>query len=282
MSSRTPALTYFFCTGAAKSGTTLLARVLDQNPDIACLWESYALMPRSSASIFNPASNSWRRHGFAKEDVLRWASIWNSQPRALLRRVLNRFIGPQYLVGSSFRQTMPEALGDFARRCNAAVVGDKWPWYVDYLDQVLEVFPDSKLIYNTRDPRGLWNSAQRFKDRNRGDELLTRMLSQARRMVPYLQRENSITIRYEDLVNHPQETCRQLCAFLGCTFSPRYLNYHRHTDPYPDRWHWIPEASQPFDPRHASKWKEQMTPDEIERVSRMAGWFIDNYGYGSE
>ena len=143
-----------------------------------------------------------------------------------------------------FRQTMPEALGDFARRCNAAVVGDKWPWYVDYLDQVLEVFPDSKLIYNTRDPRGLWNSAQRFKDRNRGDELLTRMLSQARRMVPYLQRENSITIRYEDLVNHPQETCRQLCAFLGCTFSPRYLNYHRHTDPYPDRWHSIPEASQ--------------------------------------
>jgi hypothetical protein len=279
MSSRTPGMTFFFCTGAAKSGTTLLARVLDQNPDIACLWESYAFMPRSSASIFNPASNSWKRHGFAREDVQRWASIWNSQPRALLRRALNRFIGPQFLVGSSFRQTMPEALVDFARRCNATVVGDKWPWYVDYLDRVLEVFPDAKLIYNTRDPRGLWNSAQRFKGRNRGDELLERMLHQARRMMPYLQRENSITIRYEDLVNRPEETSRRLHAFLGSKFSPRCLSYDRNADPYPDRWHWIPEASQQFDPWHAVKWKEQMDPRDIARVTELARWFIQEYGY---
>lgn len=279
MSSHPSELTVFFCIGAAKSGTTLLARILDQHPDIACIWESYAFRPRSSASIFHPDSNNWKRHGFAEKDVQRWAAIWNAQPTALLRRVLGKLTGRPVLVISSFRRTMPEALADFARRCHATVVGDKWPWYIEYLDQVLAVLPDAKLIYNTRDPRGLWNSAQQFKGRSRGDELLTRMLEQDRRIAPYLKRETSITIRYEDLVSRPEETCRQLYDFLGCSYSSRYLTYDADADPYPDRWHWVPEASQQFDPWHTHKWTEQMQQRDIDRVTHLSRWFIEEYGY---
>jgi hypothetical protein len=274
--------TVFFCIGAAKSGTTLLARVLDQHPDIACIWESYALHPRSRSSIFNPASNSWQTHGFVRQDVIRWASIWRAQPQSFLRRILRRLTGRPYLVTSPFQRTMSEALADFSRRCHARVVGDKWPWYINYLDQVLEAFPQARFIHNVRDPRGLWNSAQRFKGRQRGNELLQRMLEQERRVMPYLTRKNFHVLRYEDLVYEPEKTCRHLYAFLGCDYAPEYLTYHPKADPYPQRWDWVPQASQPFDPRHASKWNGQMTPDEIERVSCMAGWFIDKYGYRSE
>ncbi len=270
----------FFCIGAAKSGTTLLARVLDQHPDIACIWESYALTPRAKASIFNPASQSWHKHGFAQEKVEHWAAVWRTQPQALLRRILRKATGRPYLVVSPFQMTMSEALADFAQRCNARVVGDKWPWYIDYLRQVLKAFPQARFVYTVRDPRGLWNSAQRFKRRERGDELLQRMLEQDRRVTPYLERASFLTVRFEDLVNEPAETCRQMYAFLGCDFAPEYLAYDPEADPYPHRWDWVPQASRPFDPRHAAKWKEQMAVDEIERVSRQSGWFIDKYGYG--
>ncbi len=277
--------TVFFCIGAAKSGTTLLARVLDQHPDVACIWESYAFHPRSRASIFNPASASWRKHGFSETDVRRWAAIWRAEPRSSLRRALRRLTGRTYLAAGCFRRTMPEALADFARRCGAAIVGDKWPWYIDHLEDVLAIFPEARYVYNVRDPRGLWNSAQRFRGRQRGDELLQRMLLAEKRVSPYLDKPNFITLRYEDLVHKPETTCQRIFAFLGCGrtsmvgFSQEHLQDYAANDPYPSRWEWVPEASQPFDPWHAVKWQEQMTRREIELVTGRAGWFIERYDY---
>jgi hypothetical protein len=272
---------FFFCIGAAKSGTTLLARALDQHPAIACIWESYALHPRSPSSIFNPASDSWKKHGFAREDVQRWAAIWQAEPQALLRRIVRRLTGHHVFVAEPFRRTMSQALADFAQRCNAAVAGDKWPWYADYIEEVVAAFPRARLIYNVRDPRGVWNSAQRFKGRKRGDELLGRMLAQEARVAPYLAGENFVTIRYEDLVKEPEETCRQMYEFLGCSYRREYLRYVPEADPYPDRWDWVPEASQQFDPWHTIKWQEQMTAQEIEQVTKRASEFIEKYGYES-
>jgi hypothetical protein len=279
MSTEASSLRTFFCIGAAKSGTTLLARVLDQHPDVACIWESYAFRPRSRASIFNPASDSWRKHGFSEADVRRWASIWRAQPQMTLRRALRKLTGRTFLATSCYRRTMPEALADFARRCNASVVGDKWPWYVDHLGDVLAVFPKARYVYNVRDPRGVWNSAQRFKERQRGDELLQRMLDADRRVTSYLDRSNFITLRYEDLVHRPDATRRQLFEFLACGIAREHPLYDPTVDPYPDRWDWVPEASQQINPWHAHKWQEQMHPAEIERVSDEADWFIDKYGY---
>jgi hypothetical protein len=277
--------TVFFCIGAAKSGTTLLARVLDQHPDVACMWESYAFHPRSKSSIFNPDSDSWRKHGFSEADVRRWAAIWRAEPRSFLRRALRKLTGRTFLAADCFRRTMPEALADFAQRCGAAVVGDKWPWYIDHLDDVLAVFPEARYVYNVRDPRGLWNSAQRFKGRGRGDELVQRMLRAETRVAPYLDQPNFLTLRYEDLVNQPEVTCEELFTFLGCGaasergLSRETLQYDPASDPYPSRWEWVPEASQPFDPWHAVKWREQMSRQEIEQITERTGWFIERYDY---
>lgn len=272
-------MTVFFCVGSEKSGTTLLARMLDQHPEVACLWESYAFRPGSRASIFNPDSEKWRRHGFSESDVRRWSRIWNAQPQAFFRRTLNRLTGNSLFTTSCFRQTMPPALADFADRCSASVAGDKWPGYIRYLDTLLSVFPDARIIYNVRDPRALWNSAQRFKDRRRGDELLNLMLENDERIRPYLERPNFLTVRYEDLVCRTEETVRRMYEFLGCDFSTRYLRYDPQVDPHPDRWSWVPEAGGQIDPSHAFKWKEQVSPAEIEWVTATASSFMDHHGY---
>ena len=270
---------FFFCVGSEKSGTTLLARMLDQHPAVACLWESYAFRPGSRASIFNVDSEKWRRHGFSESDVRRWSRIWNTQPKAFLRKVLGRLTGKSLFITSCFRQTMPPALADFARRCNADVVGDKWPGYIKYLDNLLSVFPQARIIYNVRDPRALWNSAQRFKNRRRGDELLNLMLENDERIRPYLERPNFLTVRYEDLVCETEETVRQMYDFLGCDFSTRHLRYEPQDDPYPDRWSWVPEAGGRIDPSHAFKWKDQLDPAVIARVTAMASSFMNHHGY---
>lgn len=272
-------LTFFLCIGVPKTGTTVLARVLDQHPEIACIWESYVFHPRSRASLFNPQSDSWRRHGFDQERVEAWAAIWRQQPQLAARRVVRKLTGRTVLARAPFQRTMPEALADFARRCNARVVGDKWPWYIHYLDHVLAAMPQVRLIYSVRDPRGLWNSAQRFKQRQRGDEILAQMLAGDRQVTRFQQQSNFLTVRYEDLVGQPEATVRRLVRFLGCEFDPGYLEYRQEKDPYPARWDWIPEAGVQLNPWHATKWQEQLSPAEIDRVTERSRRFMDKYGY---
>ena len=269
----------FFCVGSEKSGTTLLARVLDQHPDVACIWESYAFRPNARASIFNPDSEKWGRHGFSEDDVQLWSRVWNDRARSFLGRIAGRLTGKNVFITSCFRRTMPSALDDFARRCDARVVGDKWPAYIRYIDELLTVFPDARIIYNVRDPRALWNSAQRFKERRRGDELLEQMLDNDRRIRPYLERPNFLTVRYEDLVLEPDTTVQRMYDFLGCDFSASYLQYDPGNDPYPERWSWIPASSDQIDPRHAIKWREEVDPADVQRITGVAAEFIDRHGY---
>jgi hypothetical protein len=271
-------LQFFFCIGCRKSGTTLLAKLLDRHPQIACIWESYALIYNHKSSIMNPDSDAWKKHGFAREKVLRLNQIWVDKPN-FYWRFMHKLTGYDYIKENKFRITMSEALTDFAERCNASVVGDKWPWYIDNIELVIKAFPKAKFIYNVRDPRGIWNSAQRFKERQKGDVILQEMLDKDRKISPYLQRSNFITIRYEDLVNNPKETLKQLYQFLGVDCSTQYLVDNQHEDPYPQRWSWIPETSESLNPWHSNKWQEQMNPHDIERVTNLADWFIEKYQY---
>lgn len=272
-------LTFFFCIGVPKSGTTLIARVLDQHPAIACIWESYGFHPRSGSSIFNPVSNSWRTHGFSRAKVEGWAAIWRRQPQLALRRIVRKLTGRSILVTKPFRQTMKAALADFAKRCEAEAVGDKWPWYIEFLEPLVDAFPEAKFIYNVRDPRGLWNSAQQFKGRRRGDEMLQRLLASDVAVSEYQDDRRFLTLRYEDLVWEPEVTARKLYGFLGFDFSPAYLTYEADEDFYRARWSWIPEATEQFNRWHTIKWIEQMNTAQIDRVTVQAKEFIEKYGY---
>jgi hypothetical protein len=277
----------FFCIGCQKTGSTLLARVLDQHPKIACMWESYSFDPFSHNSIFLDNSKSAQSHGFAPSDVQRWGNWWRAQlrPSPLKRayRYLQRRAGGQARTSrypvEAFKHVFMEALTDFAFRCNAEVVGDKTPLYLHRLALMLEAFPKAKYIYGVRDPRAVWNSAQRFKNRQRGDEILNELIEKDELVQPYLGQPNFLTVRYEDLVLESHETCRRLYEFLDCDYSPDYLTYQPETDPYPNRWDWIPEARDQFAPRHATKWREQMARDEIQKVNEKARAMLERHRY---
>jgi hypothetical protein len=270
----------FFCIGCQKSGTTILARVLDQHPDIACLWEAYFFNPKHDVSVFNPNSDAYSKHGFDKDKVIRWHNdLILNNVFSFYSRLNHKFTGRFRFAIPPYKKAISEAFDDFATRCNAKIVGDKWPWYVDFIDQMLSMFPDAKYIYTVRDPRGIWNSAQRFKGRERGDEILNEMLTKEKKIVKYLGNPNFLTVRYEDIILKPSETAKNLYEFLGFDFKEQYLKYDKASDPYPDRWNWVPEANNQLDPKMTSKWKELMSKEQIDRVNSMSNWFIAKYDY---
>jgi hypothetical protein len=220
--------------------------------------ESWILQRGDGASVLNLRGKKWETHGFERAQV----EQWGREP--------------------DLAHVLAEALADFGSRMGAVAVGDKWPWYIDHLDTILEAFPKAKLIYNVRDPRGIWNSAQKFKGRKRGDAVLREMLAKDRKIEALGEHSNLFSFRYEDLVCDPEATARALYEFLGLDYDPSYLDYDAARDPLPERWSWVKEASDPFDPRHTTKWREAMTQKQIDRVSRQARSFISKYDYGGQ
>lgn len=106
------------------------------------------------------------------------------------------------------------------------LVVDKQIKYFFYLPQLLKVFPDSRFIVLTRDPRV---NAQRKKLRNLNSGsnaiYLSALWKNTYNHVHYLKRHGKavMVVRYEDLVSDPQATIRATCDFLGISFVPEML-----------------------------------------------------------
>lgn len=270
-------LTFFFCIGTRKTGTTILARALDQHPDIACMMESYALIPPDTSSIFYSGGGTWKIHGFDGEKVRKWEKLWidwfNLPSEG---RWLDWLKFPRFII---FRTTFTEVLTDFASRCKVKAVGDKWPFYVMGIHDLISAFPYAKLIYNVRDPRAVWNSGQNFRGREQGDVILDEMLDADERIQPFFGYPNLITLRYEDMISNPEKELKRLYEFLGCDYSPEYLEYDPAKDPYPQRWNWVPQALGNFDKKHTEKWREQMDSEKIKEITEKSISFIERYNY---
>jgi hypothetical protein len=266
-----PAL-YFFCIGGQKTGTTLLARLLDSLPQTACIWESYAINPLHNTSILNPGSLNCIRHGFDQDFIKDLRAVWQLDTRDYLFDIEHRY--------RSFSRTMPQLLEDFARRNRATIVGDKWPWYIRHLKALLQTFPGAKLIHTIRDPRAVWNSAQRFLARERGDVVLWEILELEKMLESYNLANNQLfTVRYEDLLADPITTLRSLGHFLHIpvtTSAAAAIVQSHSTDP---RWSWIPEAMAPITASHGEKWKMQMPRERILWVQQTAAWLFQKYEY---
>ena len=114
------------------------------------------------------------------------------------------------------------------------MVGDKWPDYYRNLKLMLRAFPNAKFLYNVRDPRGVWNSGQTFRDREAGDRVLATMLGVDNAVRPFLDDERFMTLRYEDLIMEPDRMMAAVAEFLGFEFDPGAIAYDKAADPYPN------------------------------------------------
>lgn len=137
----------FFIFGHARSGTTLLARLIRTHPEIHCNWQAnfFTRPPFLSSLVSDPEVNAW---------LSRKSNRWNR--------------------GQDLSPVVMRAVSDFilereAARAGKTVVGDKSPNNLINGKSVLMlagIYPDASLIYIVRDGRDavLSHRLQKFID----------------------------------------------------------------------------------------------------------------------
>lgn len=157
--------------------------------------------------------------------------------------------------------------------------GDKSPSYVRHIADIRAIFPNAKFIHLVRDARDYILSLERAfgKNRVRAAQRWNDSVLQAERDGQALGTD-FCTVRYEDLVDHPQVAAEKICTFLEIDFVPEMVELSRAPENIGDA-----KGHTEIMAGNYGKYRTQMTPAELEAVEsycidalRAMGY---NFGY---
>jgi hypothetical protein len=267
----------FFIVGAGRSGTTLLRLILTGHTRLHIPPETWFLRdlvrdcPLAGAltqAQVERAVSLMVRHE-------RWPDL--AMPEALLRTQAAALTDPSLadVVGLVHRHLLQSA--------GKQRFGDKTPHYFAIVPALATMYPDAKFMYLVRDGHDVaisWVDAGWQRHYEPGFEWPAAMaaLRRDRAALP----GRVLTIRYEDLVQSPIPTMRQVCGFLGETFEPAMLDWGSRTHAIAERdRHLHGRLQEPLTRESVGAWRRRLTTLEcfgieacLHRELRDAGYDV--------
>jgi len=261
----------FFIVGCPRSGTTLMAVLMDRHPGITVPPETHFLIFEQRLSRV-----AGQGHGAMLEAYWR---EWRVADLELDREDVGRRFASRPCSARSLFESVMEAWASKARKPRW---GEKTPIHLAKLGLAFEWFPNAKAIVVLRDGRDVVESMRRMSwGRNPWDHAAewrraVRAGEAALRRWPH----RVILTRYEDLLSEPEVQLRRLMQFLGEDFDPRQLDAAAPSAVVKDRERaWKGRADQALDPSRASAWHRSLSGDALVEANARLGPELRRTGY---
>lgn len=257
---------HVFVTGFARSGTTLLARLLDAQPNVVCASDAYAAPLDTARDVggFRVAlSSAQRNRALARHR------------RSLEGRGFATRIGPDaFTTAGEFYRL---ALGELARPGDV-IVGHKFPGHGPHTAVFERILTETEVrcVVVLRDARDVMLSQSHALPDTAIDPDSWR--SAARRLRALRGHPRLVVVRYEDLVRDPPHALAPVAQLLGVPLTTDLRELARDGRPWRDNSSFH-DVEMLFDPRPMERWREH-TRDPIVRFA--AWWCADElarWGY---
>ena len=215
-----PELPPFFIVGCGRSGTTLLKSMLSAHPALHLMPETFffrSILPR-----------------VAQHEGAPWDSIdtWWMADMGITPRSIKPFVEKRLKEGGSPDCALLAAVFDTYRCKNPGkAIGEKTPDHINHLEAIRTYFPDARIIQIVRDPRAVLSSFRKVKvGSNAVSDVVNEWLGAINVLERWRGTEGFLAIRYEDLVENPEEVLREVCQTLGVDWLADLLEYHRRSE----------------------------------------------------
>jgi hypothetical protein len=278
---REPSQPYLLVVGCPRSGTTLLQRMLDNNPQLAVSNDTRAVPWSQLRRLENPALTS---------DLVDAIVSFKRFPRFGISAERAREIASGATALSDFLAAL---FSEYARLQHKPLSGEKTPDYVRHLPVLLHLFPWGRVVHVVRDGRDValsmltWAGDRRVGPSKfylwRDEPVATCALfwgwhvSMGMKDGRDLGPRSYHWLKYEDLVQEPEATLREVCNFLALPYAPEMLEYHRgrqrHKKSLSAKSAWLPPTPGLRD------WRTQMAAPDVELFEALAGDLITTLGY---
>ena len=208
-----------FIISQPRSGSTMLQALLSNNKDVATTSEPWILLPFLSLE---------------KEGINQMAY----QEEVFLKAF--RDFKDKNLDEDFYKKTITKMLLDIYKEClkSESYLLDKTPRYYEIIDEIIEYFPNAKVILLKRNPFAIVSSM--YNTWYKGSDLFNfytkyyrdltigpRAIHQAN--IKYESCNNIRTIYYENLVKNPEKEVKSLYRWIGIKYDSKVLNFKRNT-----------------------------------------------------
>jgi O-antigen ligase len=298
---------YIFIVGMSRSGTTLMRNILNQSDQIAISRENHFLGHLLGSEGMR---HKFRKFGDLHEDAnvrrlvdflysggsekSSWLRRTSAHWRWITRRIDKEVFLQKILESDRSERAMFAAMMDlFAERKGKPIKGEKTPAHFQYADTLLDWFPNAKIIHMMRDPRGIFVSEFRRRQKEAQSFPYKQLQSVPGLMNLYVLLQTTLTWatsarnasenlvkypgrytvqRFEDLVRQPGEQVPALCAYLGVPFQQEMLEQEVVSMGFQ-------EKQSGFDAGAADRWKKYIDPFASRWFHFWFGRQLRSYGY---
>src|SRR5439155_5652095 len=186
---------------------------------------------------------------------------------------------------ATFAEAVRSVFDAYASKHGKPRAGDKTPSYVIHIDLLAGVLPEGRFVHIVRDGRDVAMSYMDVpfgpKDMHEAAVFWRRRVRAGRASGNRLGPGRYLELRYEDLVDHPEDCLGRVCALLDLAFDPVMLRYHeraeelvsaaRHPGHHGHLFH-APEKG-------VRDWRTAMSRDDLALFESIAGPVLTQFGY---
>jgi hypothetical protein len=290
-----------FIGGCGSSGTTLLRKMLNMHPNIACGEElSVFDRPRLYDMDMNHFYTYWRNQDFDRFDEDCMINIRvNLAGRPIGENNKSYFAWNRdsYFKPEEWETFFNEAisppdffnlaLSEYARRQGKKRWAEKTPNNVFEIKRILKAFPDAVFIEVIRDGRDVVLSLTERRGSSIENAVYRWMLSincgsafsdGIKRFLS--DTDNTTYVIYEDLVKRPVGVLKDLCKFIGEKYDPIMLEYWKKKYNTEEEVNTLGYGKKPVFTSSVGKWKKKGVKPLFLRHMRNTIWdLLENLGY---
>lgn len=287
-----------FILSKGRSGTTLLQTMLDSHPEVIAPLES-----RFIAHFYHKYGSRtvWGKKTKKEfiDDVLSEMKIvyfWELDIACLNERIEQ--LPERTTYGAMCKQVYASRISPF-KKSTPKVIIDKNPIYSVLIPIISKVYPDARFIQVVRDYRANVSSYFKFQPnqsiRNLGFKwnLYNQKIEKFKGQHP----ERFYSLRYEDLVEEPEQILKGILDFLKIPFDQKVLHYQDEIESsYKGYLQRAPSAkireireeatkqvhanlTKPLDVNLIHSWKRKLSIDDVQILDEVCGFLGQQYGY---
>jgi len=175
--------------------------------------------------------------------------------------------------------------------------GDKNNFYLDHIDEIVEIFSKAMFIHIVRDGRNIACSYRKIMAEQIFSDYAPKLptgimeiadqwdknINTINKSFKKINFKNVFEFKYENLIAYPEHILTKICNSLALTFESSMLNFHQLSEKNggePEEFmKWKANNKEPVKKNAVDQFKKELTSNEVEMFNQIAGKNLKKYKY---
>jgi hypothetical protein len=275
-----------FIVGCDRSGTTLLRLMLNQSSELYITPETKFLIPlQENQAIYGDFTQPYQRYFFIRDLQTNPATSKTFTFAVLGLTIAEAESALAQAAPTDFAGAAEAIFTTVAQKKHKQRWGDKTPHQIQNISFLAEAFASAKFVHIIRDGRGVavsirkagWHGGKISKIAQYWQQQVNAGISAGKT----LDSSRYYEVFYEQLLQQPEVTLRDLCDWLYLEYTPQMLKYYHDASSniQPEHINLFELNQKPIDASRAYAWKYQLSKQDLADFESLAGNLLQKLGY---